>query len=79
MVTEERNPLKIKSNNSYLVFLDRLLVCDMESCMQLLGSTMIAQDEDKFMRRVKKLFERSRRRRILGALRHEYRSSRVST
>ncbi|KAG0173883.1 hypothetical protein DFQ30_006714 [Apophysomyces sp. BC1015] len=52
----------------------QLLHGDLESCMKILGSTMAVPDDDKFIKTVRKLFERNVQRDTIKTLRKQYQS-----
>lgn len=52
--------------------LDDLLAGDLDVCMQTLGSTMTVPDDDSFMKRVVKLYEKNERNSTIETLRQEY-------
>lgn len=52
---------------------ENLLRSDLETCIQLLGSTMAVPDDDKFMKLVKKFYDRGNRRGTIEELKVVYR------
>lgn len=57
-----------------VVIVDRLLKGNMEDCLAILGSTLSVEDDDRFIRQVRKLYTSNASKQTVKQFKEQYRA-----